>query len=155
MRWFVFVLFASAAQAQGLPNCAVEPTASARAICLDLESDIRIAQMEMRIETLLGGIQGASPAAQRQFEAALLADQLAWEDETELLCEGVEGRLFQAECWIAEIADREALLDEALAPLAEQAYGLPFTTDGVEVFVPLDGGEPRPFLKLEDLLTRP
>ena len=155
MRWVLFLLVPWMAQAQGLPNCQIESIQSARATCLKLEGEIRLAEMDRRIETLIGGVQGATPAAQQAFEEAIRDDQADWWAEVEAFCEAAESRLDKANCAIVEISAREAQLDEALAPLEEQAYGLPFTTDGVEIFVPLDGGAPEPFLTLEDILTRP
>lgn len=154
MRWFLLLPFAAlSAQAQGLPNCAIEPSASAQATCLNLEADLRIGRMETRIEKLIGGIQGAPSQAQSRFEDAIKEDQQLWKERTSVLCEQNETRLDRTLCLREEIAKREARLDDALEPLEAQAYDLPYTTDGVRIFVPLDGGKPRPFLTLDDILT--
>ncbi|MEM8792185.1 MAG: hypothetical protein AAGE80_11250 [Pseudomonadota bacterium] len=154
MRWALPLLLAAAqASGQSLPDCNIEPSERARATCLDLEGEIRIELMQIRIETLIGGIQGSTPDAQRLFEQAILADQDAWRAETEARCDGLDQRLDSALCLIDAVAAREVQLDEALEPLEAQTEGVPFVTNGVEVFVPLDGEPPEPFLTLEDILT--
>lgn len=138
--------------------CAEEATRPGRAACLGLVADRGLLAMETYLAGIAPALQGAEAVEIVGFERGLMASQADWRRKAERVCRRQPAGVARQSCRVSQVLAREAalaeVLERAFAPLGGVPGGLPFATDGVEIFVPLDGtGRPRPFLRLEAPLT--